>query len=77
MTSDEFWMQQALEQAQHCIRTPERQSADTVFLPDDVPVGAVCVLNEEIVGVGHNRREIDRDPTAHAESLLYATPPAL
>lgn len=36
----------------------------------DVPVGAV-VLNEagEIVGRGHNRREIDADPTAHAEII--------
>ncbi len=34
----------------------------------DVPVGAV-VLNEsgEVIGVGHNLREADRDPTAHAE----------
>ena len=37
---------------------------------DDVPVGAV-VLSPlgEIVGRGHNRREIDGDPTAHAEIL--------
>ena len=36
----------------------------------DVPVGAV-VLNSagDIVGRGHNRREIDGDPTAHAEVL--------
>jgi tRNA(adenine34) deaminase len=34
----------------------------------DVPVGAV-VMNAlgEIVGTGNNRREIDNDPTAHAE----------
>jgi tRNA(adenine34) deaminase len=37
---------------------------------DDVPVGAV-VLNPtgEVVGIGHNRREADGDPTAHAEVL--------
>ncbi|GIX06895.1 MAG: tRNA-specific adenosine deaminase [Candidatus Poribacteria bacterium] len=34
---------------------------------DDVPVGAVIVLEEAIVGRGVNRREADRDPTAHAE----------
>lgn len=36
----------------------------------DVPVGAV-VLNPEgkIIGRGHNRREKDHDPTAHAEVL--------
>ncbi|NYI42511.1 nucleoside deaminase [Demequina lutea] len=37
---------------------------------DDVPVGAVVLSPEgEIVGRGHNRREVDRDPTAHAEIL--------
>ena len=35
----------------------------------DVPVGAVVVHDGEVVGRGHNRREIDRDPTAHAEVL--------
>ena len=36
----------------------------------DVPVGAV-VLNAdgEIIGEGHNRRELAHDPTAHAEVL--------
>ena len=35
----------------------------------DVPVGAVVVHGGEVVGRGHNRREVDRDPTAHAEIL--------
>lgn len=35
----------------------------------DVPVGAVVVLDGEIVGVGHNRREIDQDPAGHAELI--------
>ena len=35
---------------------------------DDVPVGAVVVDAERrIVGRGRNRREVDGDPTAHAE----------
>jgi tRNA(adenine34) deaminase len=36
--------------------------------PDDVPVGAV-VLDESgaVITRAHNRREADRDPTAHAE----------
>ncbi|MBU6234030.1 MAG: tRNA adenosine(34) deaminase TadA [Acidobacteria bacterium] len=34
---------------------------------DDVPVGCVVVIDGRIVGEGENRREIDRDPTAHAE----------
>jgi tRNA(adenine34) deaminase len=38
--------------------------------PDDVPVGAV-ILDEAgaIVARARNRKEIDRDPTAHAEIL--------
>ena len=35
----------------------------------DVPVGALVVHAGQIVGRGHNRREADRDPTAHAEIL--------
>jgi tRNA(adenine34) deaminase len=36
----------------------------------DIPVGAVVVDSEgRIVGRGHNRREQDSDPTAHAEVL--------
>lgn len=33
----------------------------------EVPIGAVVVKNDVIIGRGHNRREIDHDPTAHAE----------
>ena len=33
----------------------------------DVPVGAVAVLNGEIIGRGHNRKEQDQDPAGHAE----------
>jgi tRNA(adenine34) deaminase len=37
----------------------------------DVPIGAVIVHEPSgrIIGRGHNRREIDQDPTAHAEIL--------
>jgi len=33
----------------------------------DVPVGAVIVRDEAIVGRGHNQREATGDPSAHAE----------
>jgi len=33
----------------------------------EVPVGALVVIDEQIVGEGFNRRECDQDPTAHAE----------
>ena len=34
-----------------------------------MPIGAVVVREGEILGRGHNRREIDGDPLAHAEIL--------
>jgi len=34
---------------------------------DDVPVGCVLVLDDAVIGSGENRREVDQDPTAHAE----------
>jgi tRNA(adenine34) deaminase len=35
---------------------------------EDVPVGAVVLdRSGAVVGAGHNRREADHDPTAHAE----------
>jgi tRNA(adenine34) deaminase len=37
---------------------------------DDVPIGAVVVAGDgRVLGAGHNRREVDADPTAHAEVL--------
>jgi len=36
---------------------------------DDVPVGAVVVSGGEVIGAGHNERELRQDPTAHAELL--------
>jgi len=35
----------------------------------EVPIGAVVVREGEVVGRGHNRREIDQNPLAHAEIL--------
>jgi tRNA(adenine34) deaminase len=55
--NDVRWMREALAEAE---KAP---------VHGDVPVGAVAIHEGEIVGRGHNRREIDRDPTAHAEML--------
>lgn len=52
---DEGWMDTALEEAR------------AAGAAGDVPVGAVVVLNDEIIARGRNRREQDGDPTAHAE----------
>lgn len=35
----------------------------------EVPVGAVIVRNNVVIGEGYNRRELDLDPTAHAETV--------
>lgn len=35
----------------------------------DVPIGAIAVFKGEVIGRGHNRREVDNDPTAHAEMI--------
>ena len=44
--------------------------AKSALASGDVPVGAI-VLNSagEVVWSGHNRREVDKDPTAHAEIM--------
>jgi tRNA(adenine34) deaminase len=36
---------------------------------DEVPIGAVVVLNGEVIGAAHNQVDSLRDPTAHAELL--------
>jgi tRNA(adenine34) deaminase len=36
---------------------------------DDVPIGAVIVKDGEVIGSGHNEREVRADPTAHAEMI--------
>ena len=36
---------------------------------EDVPIGAVVVRSGEVIGAGHNERELRADPTAHAEMI--------
>jgi len=43
--------------------------ADAAVEHDDVPVGAVVVLDGEVIARRHNERELTGDPTAHAEVL--------
>jgi len=52
---DTVWMRLALDEAEDALREGE------------VPVGAVVVLGEKVIGRGHNRVITDQDPTAHAE----------
>jgi tRNA(adenine34) deaminase len=54
---DEYFMRLAIRQAEEALGH------------DDVPIGAVVVHDGEVVGAGHNERELRQDPTAHAELL--------
>ena len=54
-TTDELWMEEALRAAQRALEAGE------------VPVGAVVIMEDKIVGRGWNRNLTDSDPTAHAE----------
>jgi tRNA(adenine34) deaminase len=54
---DEYFMRLALREAERALEH------------EDVPIGAVVVRDGEVVGVGHNERELRQDPTAHAEIL--------
>lgn len=55
--TDEYWMQQALAEAEQA------------FVEDEVPVGAVVVCADRIIGRGHNQTERLTDVTAHAEMI--------
>ena len=57
MIEPETWMQRALELA----RIAEANA--------EVPVGAVVVLNNEIIGEGWNQPISSNDPVAHAEII--------
>ena len=41
--------------------------ADAAAASGEVPVGALVVLGEQIIGRGHNQPVASHDPTAHAE----------
>jgi tRNA(adenine34) deaminase len=46
--------------------------AELALAHGDVPVGAVALVDGEIVASRHNERELRGDPTAHAEMLVVA-----
>lgn len=45
------------------------QEAEKAFEKDEVPVGAILVLNNKIIARSHNQVELLNDSTAHAEIL--------
>lgn len=53
--TDEFFMKEALKEAQKA------------FAADEVPVGAVIVANNKVIARSHNLTEMLNDVTAHAE----------
>ena len=53
----ELLMKEALVQAKKALKKGE------------VPIGAVVVLGDEIIGKGHNQPITKKDPTAHAEII--------
>lgn len=55
--NDAYWMKQALALAQKAWEQGE------------VPVGAILVLDDEVIGQGWNRPITRHDPTAHAEIM--------
>lgn len=58
---DSFFMKEALKEAKKA------------FEEDEVPVGAVMVLQGKIIARGHNQVEVLQDPTAHAEMLCITS----
>jgi len=45
------------------------QEAEKAFQNDEIPIGAVVVNNNRIIGRGYNQVEMLKDTTAHAEML--------
>jgi len=59
--NDEYYMKQALLQAQ------------IAYKEDEVPIGAVVVLGNKIIARGYNQVEKLNDPTAHAEMIALTS----
>ena len=61
MMSAEYYMKQAL------------QEAEKAALRDEVPVGAIIVLKNQIIARSHNQVELLHDATAHAEIIALTS----
>ncbi|NCI47784.1 nucleoside deaminase [Sediminibacterium soli] len=59
--NDTHFMQQALKEAQ------------LAYDRDEVPVGAVVVIDNRIIARGHNQVELLNDATAHAEIIALTS----
>ena len=56
-SNHEYWIKKAL------------RLAEKAFSEGEVPVGAIVVKDNKIIGRGYNQREALNDPTAHAEII--------
>jgi tRNA(adenine34) deaminase len=61
MYTDEYFMKLALKEAA------------VAFEEDEVPVGAVVVINDRVIARGYNMVEKLNDPTAHAEMIALTS----
>jgi tRNA(adenine34) deaminase len=61
MTPHETWMQYAYKEA------------EKAFDKKEIPIGAVVIFENRIIGKGHNQVETLRDPTAHAEIIAITS----
>lgn len=61
MKQHEIWMQYAFKEA------------EKAYEKNEIPIGAVVVFENHIIGKGHNQVETLRDPTAHAEIIALTS----
>ena len=61
MKNDEFYMKLAISEAKKA------------FEKDEVPIGAIVVMQDKIIAKGYNQVELMNDSTAHAEIIALTT----
>ena len=61
LLNDEYFMQQALREA------------EKAFVEEEIPIGAVIVINQKIIARAYNMTEQLNDSTAHAEILALTS----
>jgi len=59
--TDEYFMMQAIKEARKALED------------DEIPIGAIVVIDERIIARGHNMTEKLNDPTAHAEMIALTS----
>ena len=49
------------------------REAEKAYQKEEIPIGAVVVFEDRIIGKGHNQVETLKDPTAHAEIIAITS----